>query len=134
MAQEDHLSALQKDSEQTSAYHRSAVVIVRPGGTIMASSLFNLDHDVDIRPRLRDRTRPSGAEGHWYDHNTFSRATVTEWLADLGVSHELHAFNMGVDLPRTGRGLGTYTPRTNDERLEVSGGLLMNWAILEIRK
>ena len=108
--------------------------ITAPGGSIYASSLFNLAHDVDIRAQLRDRTRPSGAQGHGYDYNTFSRETVAEWLQGRAASHGLHAFQMGIDLPPPGRGLGTYTVNTDSGRLQVSGGLLMNWAILEITK
>lgn len=108
--------------------------ITKPGGLIMASSLFNLEHDVDITAQLRDRTRPSGAEGHAYDYNTFSRATVEEWVDGRASSYRLHPFMIGIDLPRTGRGIGTYTVNTDRGRLQVSGGLLMNWAILELIK
>ena len=113
---------------------RQLLRISKPGGLIMASSLFNLEHDVDIHAQLRDRTRPSGTQGHGYDYNTFSRATVDEWLRGNASRHELHPFTIGIDLPVTGRGIGTYTVNTDHGRLQVSGGLLMNWAILEIEK
>jgi ubiquinone/menaquinone biosynthesis C-methylase UbiE len=108
--------------------------IAAPGATIMTSSLFNLDHDVDIRAQIRDRTRASGEQGHAYDYNTFSRATVHEWLAGHAVQHRLHPFSLGIDLPKSGTGIGTYTVNTGHGRLQISGGYLMNWAILEVTK
>lgn len=113
---------------------RQLLRITRPGGSIFASSLFNLDHDVDIFAQVRDRTRPSGQQGHAYDYNTFSRATVNEWLEGKVARYTLHPFTIGIDLPMTGRGIGTYTVNTDNGRLEISGGLLMKWAILEIEK
>jgi trans-aconitate methyltransferase len=108
--------------------------ITAPGGLIMASSLFNVDHDVDIHAQVRDRTRASGTQGHAYDYNTFSRSTVDEWLAGSGARSTLHPFQLGIELPKTGRGIGTYTVNTDHGRLQISGGLLMNWAVLEIEK
>jgi ubiquinone/menaquinone biosynthesis C-methylase UbiE len=113
---------------------RQLLRIVRPGGSIMASSLFDRDHQVDIRAQVRDRTRPSGQEGHWYAYNTFSLATVEEWLAGQVTRFALHPFDIGIDLPRTGPGIGTYTIRTEEGRIQVSGGVLMNWSVLEIEK
>ena len=108
--------------------------IAAPGGTVYASSLFDMEHDVDIRAQLRDRTRASGTQGHWYDYNTFAGATVKEWLKGSGAQYNLHPFQIGIDLPRTGKGLGTYTLNTDKGRIQVSGGLLLNWAVLEIMK
>jgi SAM-dependent methyltransferase len=120
---------------------RQLVRIAAPGGIIMASALFNLDHDVDIYAQLRDRTRPSGEQGHAYDYNTFSRASVAEWLDGRVKTYQLHPFMMNIDLPkevdRSGqvhRGVGTYTVNTDAGRIQISAGLLMNWAILEIGK
>ncbi len=108
--------------------------VTKPGGVIYSSSLFNLDHDVDINAQVRDRTRASGAQGHWYDYNTFSKPTVEEWLKGRSTSHRLHPFVPAVDFTNEGRGIGTFTVHTDRGRLQISGGLLMNWAILEITK
>lgn len=108
--------------------------ITRPGGLIMASSLFNLEHDVDIRSQMLDHTRPSGAAGHAYDYNTYSPNTVRSWLGGNARRHALHPFTISIDIARSGRGIGTYTVNTDQGRLQISGGLLMNWAILEVEK
>jgi ubiquinone/menaquinone biosynthesis C-methylase UbiE len=106
--------------------------ITRPGGRIYCSALFNLDHDLDIRAQLLDHTRPSGAAGQWVPYNTYSRRTVDSWLNGRVESHRLHAFTPQVDLTTESKGLGTYTVNSERGRLQISGGFLMNWAILEI--
>lgn len=106
------------------------VRIIRPGGTVLASSLFNIDADVDIHARMVDRTRQAT-----YDYHTYSLASVTEWLAESKCRFDVIPFTIGIDLPRTGRGLGTYTETlANGRRLEISAGLLMNWGVLRIVK
>ena len=59
---------------------------------------------------------------------------MEEWLKESGSKYKLHPFSIGIDLPRTGKGLGTYTLNTDKGRIQVSGGLLLNWAVLEIMK
>ncbi|MEO8068087.1 MAG: class I SAM-dependent methyltransferase [Flavobacteriales bacterium] len=113
---------------------RQMLRITKPGGRIFASSLFNLDHDVDLRTQLRDHTLPSGAQGQWVSYNTFSRRTVAEWLDGHASAYELHRFTPGIDIHNTGNGLGTFTVNGERGRLQISGGFLMNWAILEIVK
>lgn len=110
------------------------VRITSPGGRIYASSLFNLQHDVDIRARVQDHTRQGAAATHWYEYNTFSERTVDVWLNGKVRSHALHPFSPGIDIVNSTKGLGTFTVPTPTGRLQVSGGLLMNWAILEIVK
>jgi SAM-dependent methyltransferase len=105
--------------------------ITAPGGRVFASSLFNIDHDVDIRSKVLDHTRGGGG---WTDYNTFSARTVDGWLKGRCSSHALHAFHPEIDLVNASRGIGTFTVRTDSGRLQVSGGLLLNWAILEIVK
>jgi ubiquinone/menaquinone biosynthesis C-methylase UbiE len=113
---------------------RELIRVTRPGGTVLASSLFNEGFDVDIQAYVRDRTRSSSSAGT-YTYNTYSRSTVDEWLQDLGCDFEILPFDIAVDLPRAGRGLGTFTERLADgRRMQISAGLLMNWGILKIVK
>jgi ubiquinone/menaquinone biosynthesis C-methylase UbiE len=109
--------------------------ITKPGGSIYISSLFNIDHDVDIFSKVYDRTRESGQQGIAYNYNTYSEKSVREWIGSSAKSVTLHRFIPGMDFSYDGRGLGTFTINTQDRgRLQVSGGLLMNWAIVEIHK
>lgn len=106
--------------------------ICRPGGRVFVSSLFNVDHDVDLYINAVDHTRASSREGGSWPYNCFSERTVRSWTdCDL----TFHDCEMSIDLPQAGRGLGTYTRRTEDGgRLQISAGILMNWKILEVRK
>lgn len=106
---------------------RELVRITKPGGLILASSLFNLDFDADIRASITDRSRPGSPA---YEYNTWCRASVEEWLAGLPCSFEIVPFHIGIDLPRKSRGLGTFTHRG----LQISAGYLMNWGVLVIEK
>jgi ubiquinone/menaquinone biosynthesis C-methylase UbiE len=98
--------------------------ICRPGGRIFLSSLFNTEHDVDLRIDAFDHTR-SVAGPHPY--NVYSARTVAEWVRH---PHRFHACDMSIDIARNGRGLGTYT----DRGFQLSAGIWMQWKILEIHK
>ncbi|MBK9194060.1 MAG: class I SAM-dependent methyltransferase [Flavobacteriales bacterium] len=100
----------------------------------LASSLFNHQHDMDIRAELFDHTRPSTALGHSVHYNTYSLRTVARWLEGLKVEHHVHPFTPNIDIVHDGKGLGTFTVNSDRGRLQISGGVLMNWGILEIVK
>lgn len=108
--------------------------ITKPNGKILISSLFNLTHDVDIYSKFTDHTRISGALGMTMNYNTFSSMTVDKWLRDKVKHYEFHKFLPDVDFNYAGRGIGTFTKNCDGERIQISGGMLMNWAILEIIK
>lgn len=109
--------------------------ITKPNGRVFVSSLFNVDSDVDICARLVDHTRRSAQAGLFMSYNTYCLATVESWLQGIATQHAVHPFAIGIDLEVAGRGLGTRTIRCTDgSRLQVSGGLLMHWGILEIQK
>jgi ubiquinone/menaquinone biosynthesis C-methylase UbiE len=111
------------------------VRICRLGGRIYASSLYNLHHDVDVYSKVEDHTRPSSAQGMRYSYNTYSLASVRRWIGGAVSELDIHLFEIPVDLPPTGRGLGTYTVRLdNGHRLQLSAGMLLNWGILELQK
>ena len=109
--------------------------ICKPGGRILMSSLFNIDHDVDVCSTVVDHTRASSKSGVAYEYNTYSIRTVKEWISKFQVELRVHKFDMPVDLQFDGKGLGTYTlALTDGRRLQLSAGMLLNWAVLEIEK
>lgn len=107
--------------------------ICKPGGRIFVSSLFNFDHDCDLSTAIYDHTREEG--GSSFTYNTYSERTISAWLpSDLSL-FKIHRFDMSIDIDHRPKGIGTYTKRLESgERLEISGGVLMNWGFLEIRK
>ena len=114
---------------------RELVRICKPEGVILASSLFNLNHDVDVYSKVVDHTRASSGLGMSYDYNTYSLRTVEKWLSGSVNYFKIHDFSIPEDLVHTGRGIGTYTvkPETGN-RLQISAGMLLNWGILEVHK
>ena len=107
--------------------------ITHPGGQIFASALFNLDHDVDVWANVHDHTRPSGKAHVPLYYNTYSAHTVGEWLE--GWNWKILPFETDVLFAYTGRGLGTSTIRDQYGRLiQKSGGMLLNWGVLQIDK
>lgn len=108
--------------------------IVKPGGRIFASSLFNLRHDVDIYAKLTDYTQTKDAAGITFAYNTYATKTVARWLNAKVKSFRLHEFIPEIDFQYDGRGIGTFTVNAQPYRLQISGGYLMNWAVLEIEK
>jgi ubiquinone/menaquinone biosynthesis C-methylase UbiE len=125
------LSWLDKPAEAL----RELVRICRPDGMILASSLFNVNHDVDIYSKVIDHTRASSNLGLSFDYNTYSLKTVGEWVSGLVSDFKIHEFSIPVDLIHTERGIGTYTGKLDSgERLQFSAGMLLNWGILEMNK
>lgn len=88
---------------------RELLRICKPGGLILASSLFNLNHDVDVYSKVIDHTRASSGLGMSYDYNTYSLRTVQEWLSGLVADFKIHEFSIPEDLNHAGRGIGTHT-------------------------
>jgi len=112
------------------------VRICCPGGRIFISSLFNVEHDVDIYAKVFDHTRSSTRDNDLFSvYNTYSKLTVRKWIENYVRDIDFHPFIIQKDLVQSQRGLGTYTIKTDQmDRLQVSGGILLNWAILEIVK
>lgn len=109
--------------------------VVKPGCRVYVSSLFNIDHDVDLMTTIYDRSRSAEAAAIGVPYNTYSRLTLEKWLAPLASSFELVKFEPSIDFHYGGRGIGTFTRECKDGgRVQVSGGMLMNWAILIIEK
>ncbi len=109
----------------------SLVRVCKPGGKIVVGSLFNHQFDVDIFARVVDHTRPSSLRGISLNYNTISLFSVRRWLDGLVSKLDYYPFEIGIDLPRKGAGLGTHTVRTeNGARLQISAGMLMNWGVV----
>ncbi len=108
--------------------------VCKPGGKIYICSLFNLHHDVDIYTNFLDHTLQSGKEGIFLQYNTISAYTINKWLSGKVTEHKFHEFLPEIDFHYEGRGIGTFTEQAPTRRIQISGGMLMNWAILEITK
>ena len=106
--------------------------ITKPNGLIFASSLFNLDHEVDIFAKLHDYTRIGAQVGTSY--NTYSSTSIKKWLEGKVKNSFIHSFIPEIDFGYDGKGLGTFTINSEKGRLQVPAGYLMNWGILEIQK
>ncbi len=111
--------------------------VTRPGGKIYISSLFNKNFDVDIYSQFQDLTLDSGKEGLKMNYYTYSEATIKKWLGPITTELELHEFYPTVDIksPNHPKGTGTNTALTVEgKRLQISGGMLMNWGLLIAKK
>ena len=114
---------------------KELIRIAKPGARIFCSSLFNLERDVDIYSKVVDNTRPSTGEGLSYSYNTYSRVSLDKWILTKlkAKAYKLHPFNSKIPFEYNGKGIGTSTIKTCDNNyIQISGGMLMNWAILEI--
>lgn len=108
--------------------------VTKQGGIIYISSLFNLDHDIDIYNKFLDHTRPSARELNFMNYNTYSKFTIEKWLNGKVDNFIIHKFETPIPFEYNDRGIGTYTKKCEDGYLQISGGMLMNWGILEITK
>lgn len=114
---------------------KELIRICKKNGRIFISSLFNIEHDVDIYSRVYDLTRKTAEADMYYPYNTYSAKSIAKWVEQDVESHKIIEFIPSVDLFFEGKGAGTYTVKTeNGKRLQLSGGMLMNWGILIITK
>lgn len=108
--------------------------VVKPGGRLYLSSLFNLDFDVDLFTQVVDHTRKAGNQGVRANYYTYSSLTVSRWLQGRAKHFEILPFEPQRDFDYEGRGLGTRTLRSEAGRLQMSAGMLLNWGVLVIEK
>ncbi len=107
----------------------------KTGGSLYLSALFNLDRDVDVYSKFVDHTRKESSIENAFSYNTYSKKTIREWLDGRVKSFEIFPFKPTVDFRFEGKGMGTHTVETSKgDRLQISGGMLMNWGILKIVK
>lgn len=109
--------------------------IAKPGAKIYASSLFNIDHDVDIYSKVLDHTKSSSSNNLFYNYNTYSLSSIKKWINNKAKEIHIHPFHPNIDFSFSGKGIGTYTIKTEEGlRLQFSAGLFLNWGILDITK
>lgn len=106
--------------------------ITKSGGKIYLSSLFNMEHDVDVYSKVFDYTRNSGLNAIPMTYNTYSLFTIDRWLQTKVANYKIHKMETSIDFHYDGRGLGTFTQNCENEKIQISAGMLMNWGILEI--
>ena len=107
----------------------------KSGGYIYLSSLFNIDHDVDIYSRVIDFTRTSSSTNLSVSYNTYSKKTISRILENKVQHFDIMPFVPKIDFEHNDRGLGTKTIKTAaGDRLQTSAGMLLNWGILKIIK
>jgi ubiquinone/menaquinone biosynthesis C-methylase UbiE len=115
--------------EDAEAAIKEITRVLKPGGKLYASSLFNLDFDVDLYTKVIDHSRRSGAAGVSSSYYTYAVPTVARWLNEAR-DFEIKRFVPEVDFDYKGRGMGSFTLDSDKGKLQISGGLLMHWAIL----
>ena len=108
--------------------------ITKKDGKIYLSSLFNIDLDVDIYSKVYDYTREGDKNGGCMAYNTYSKYIVNKWIKDKVQFFKIHKFNTDIDFSYNGKGVGTFTKECKVNKIQISGGMLMNWGILEIKK
>jgi ubiquinone/menaquinone biosynthesis C-methylase UbiE len=104
--------------------------IAKPKAKIYLSSLFNIDHDVDIYSKVFDYSR----ETPECFYNTYSKHTVNNWISKKVTNFEIVEFNPDIDIIYNGKGIGTNTKLCEGKKIQISAGMLLNWGILTITK
>ena len=109
------------------------VRILKPGGKLYLSALFNLDYDVDIYSKIYNHSEEKLGliPGNYI---TISGFSIEKWIGSMCNNFKFYPFIPEIDFIYEGRGLGTKTINSENGKLQVSAGMLMNWAILEIEK
>lgn len=102
-------------------------------GWLVVSSLFT-EFDVDVRTTATDYTAPPGSRGP-HHYNIIALQRFRAFCESRGCrAFHVEDFEIDVDLPRRGTGLGTYTRRTDDgHRLQFSGPMPMPWKVVAVR-
>lgn len=105
---------------------------LKPGGRIFISSLFH-DYDTDISADITDYTL--GGDVKKMTYKTYSMKRFEQFNLPNNLKAHWHPFKIGIDLARNGDGAVTHTESlASGERMQVSGGFLMNWHILELER
>lgn len=108
--------------------------ITKPGGKLYLSSLFNINHDVDVYSKIIDHSNHAEGKTIEANYNTYSQYSIQQWLTGKCKSFKIHPFITPIDFTFSGRGIGTYTINTEQGKIQVSAGMLLNWGVLEIIK
>ena len=114
---------------------KQLIRIAKPNGKIYLSSLFNIDFDVDIYSKVFDHSGKNTLTERFSEYNTYSEKTVANWLNGAVKKWKIFEFTPEINFKSKGRGIGTFTVKTETKkRIQISGGMLMNWGVLYILK
>lgn len=108
--------------------------VTKKGGDIFISALINFDHDVDLLTKVLDKTRESAKSNLYLTYNTFSTTTFEGWMKDKVSKLDFHRFDTTKDFIYNGKGINTYTVDTKDKKLQLAGGMLLNWGFIHAVK
>jgi hypothetical protein len=101
---------------------------------LILTALFS-DHRTEIHSEIRDYARFGNDSTVTVSYNVFCTERFQRVARQAGFSEVLFRnFDIGIDLPRPARGIGTFTEQLTDgRRLQVSGGFLMPWKFAALR-
>lgn len=102
----------------------------KKNGHFIISALVNIDHDVDLLTKVLDKTRESSKSNLYYTYNTFSKTTFESWFKDKTTNLEFIKFSPSIDFVYDGKGIDTFTMNTDKEKIQLAGGMLLNWAFI----
>lgn len=133
------------DIKQLQIIFNEILRVLKPNGHFYASSLFNFNHDVDIYSKFYDYSLKYDTdynEEELLNYNTYSIKTMKKILQNKVQSlniYELHPETSYAINPNKNSGIGTYTieyqiEHNQKRKLEISGGMIMSWGILELQK
>lgn len=108
--------------------------ITKPGGKIYLSSLFNINHDVDVYSKIKDYSSISYGKTIEASYNTYSKYSIEKWIQGKSTNFEIIPFETPVDFEFSGKGIGTYTINSERGKLQFSAGMMLNWGVLIIEK
>lgn len=120
--------------EDTQKAIEELIRITKKGGHIFISALINFDHDVDLLTKVLDHTRESAKDNLYLTYNTFSKNTFSKWMDGKVSSIEYHKFDTTKEFIYTGKGIDTYTVDTNEKKIQLAGGMLLNWGFIHVVK
>lgn len=108
--------------------------ITKKGGYIIISALINFEHDVDLLTKVLDKTRKSSEKDLYLTYNTYSVSTFQDWMQNQVQSLAFYKFITKKDFYYEGRGINTYTIDTVNEKLQLAGGMKLNWGFIDVKK
>lgn len=103
-------------------------------GRIIISALINFEHDVDLLTQVLDKTRESSKDNLYLTYNTFSKTTFEGWISSQIETIKFYKFITKKDFIYEGKGIDTYTVNTEKEKIQLAGGMKLNWGFIDIIK
>lgn len=120
--------------EDTKKAVQELIRITKKGGRIIISALINFDHDVDLLTKVLDKTRKSSEQNLFLTYNTYSISTFQEWIQNQVQTLEFYKFVTKKDFYYEGKGINTYTIDAPNEKIQLAGGMILNWGFIDIIK